>query len=274
MHKHILQIMLSVDRVCREHEIRYYCWAGTMLGAVRHHGFIPWDDDMDICMPRPDYDRFMEHAHEWLPQPLEALSIETSETFPGSFGKIVDSSTTLIERGHSDYLAGIYIDVFPIDGVPASSLMRRIAVTRYKLLDKLLYFLHRDPYKHGRGISSWPILLIQRLFTHEWARKKLRAANTAYDYNKSEYVLDYDDGINGVIAKRILGTPTPVEFEGHELMGVEHADEYLRTKYGDYMVIPPHDNQRQHNFFYLDYNLPYRQYQDKRSFVNHDNVSQ
>ncbi|MBQ5578637.1 MAG: LicD family protein, partial [Prevotella sp.] len=179
LHKHILQIMLSVDRVCREHEIRYYCWAGTMLGAVRHHGFIPWDDDMDICMPRPDYDRFMEHAHEWLPQPLEALSIETSATFPGSFGKIVDSSTTLIERGHSDYLAGIYIDVFPIDGVPASSLMRRIAVTRYKLLDKLLYFLHRDPYKHGRGISSWPILLIQRLFTHEWARKKLRAANTA-----------------------------------------------------------------------------------------------
>lgn len=274
LHKHILQIMLSVDRVCREHEIRYYCWAGTMLGAVRHHGFIPWDDDMDICMPRPDYDRFMEHAHEWLPRPLEALSIETSATFPGSFGKIVDSSTTLIERGHSDYLAGIYIDVFPIDGVPASSLMRRIAVTRYKLLDKLLYFLHRDPYKHGRGISSWPILLIQRLFTHEWARKKLRAANTAYDYNKSEYVLDYDDGINGVIAKRILGTPTPVEFEGHELMGVEHADEYLRTKYGDYMVIPPHDNQRQHNFFYLDYNLPYRQYQDKRSFVNHDNASQ
>ena len=274
LHKHILQIMLSVDRVCREHEIRYYCWAGTMLGAVRHHGFIPWDDDMDICMPRPDYDRFMEHAHEWLPQPLEALSIETSATFPGSFGKIVDSSTTLIERGHSDYLAGIYIDVFPIDGVPASSLMRRIAVTRYKLLDKLLYFLHRDPYKHGRGISSWPILLIQRLFTHEWARKKLRAANTAYDYNKSEYVLDYDDGINGVIAKRILGTPTPVEFEGHELMGVEHADEYLRTKYGDYMVIPPHDNQRQHNFFYLDYNLPYRQYQDKRSFVNYDNASQ
>lgn len=274
LHKHILQIMLSVDRVCREHEIRYYCWAGTMLGAVRHHGFIPWDDDMDICMPRPDYDRFMEHAHEWLPRPLEALSIETSATFPGSFGKIVDSSTTLIERGHSDYLAGIYIDVFPIDGVPASSLMRRIAVTRYKLLDKLLYFLHRDPYKHGRGISSWPILLIQRLFTHEWARKKLRAANTAYDYNKSEYVLDYDDGINGVIAKRILGKPTPVEFEGHELMGVEHADEYLRTKYGDYMVIPPHDNQRQHNFFYLDYNLPYRQYQDKRSFVNHDNASQ
>ena len=56
LHEHILQILLSVDKVCREHDLTYYCWAGTMLGAVRHQGFIPWDDDMDICMPRPDYD--------------------------------------------------------------------------------------------------------------------------------------------------------------------------------------------------------------------------
>lgn len=273
LHQHILQILLTVDKVCREHDIRYYCWAGTMLGAIRHKGFIPWDDDMDICMPRPDYDRFLMHAHEWLPQPLEALSIETSATYPGSFAKIVDSSTTLIERGHSDYVAGIYIDVFPIDGMTTNRLMRRLAVARYKACDKLLYFLHRDPYKHGHGLSSWPVLLIQKLFTHEWARRQLRAANLAYDYATSDYVLDYDDGINGVMPKSILGTPQPFDFEGRQVMGVEHYDEYLRQKYGDYMVVPPHDNQRQHNFYYLDYNLPYRQYKDERSFVSHDSAS-
>ena len=181
LHQHILQILLSVDRVCREHNIKYYCWAGTMLGAVRHKGFIPWDDDMDICMPRPDYDRFMLHAHEWLPAPLEALCIETSPTYPGGFGKIVDSSTTLIERAHSDYLAGIYIDVFPIDGISKNKMAQRMAVARYKALDKLLYFLHRDPYKHGHGPSSWHILLIHRCFTLEWARRQLRAAYLAYD---------------------------------------------------------------------------------------------
>lgn len=267
LHEHILQILLKVDEVCREHHIRYYCWAGTMLGAIRHKGFIPWDDDMDICMPRPDYDHFMEHAREWLPEPLEALCIETDPNYPGGFGKVVDGSTTLIEREHSDYVGGIYIDVFPIDGAPKSKLLRRLAVARYKAMDKLLYFLHRDPYKHGHGPSSWPVLLIQHLFSHDWARRQLRAAYLAYDYQQSEYVLDYDDGVAGVMKKDVLGTPQPVEFEGHQVMGVEHYDEYLRGKYGDYMVIPPHDNQRQHNFFYLDYNLPFRQYEDKRSFV-------
>ena len=90
-----------------------------------------------------------------------------------------------------------------------------------------------------------------------------------YEYDKSRYVLDYDDGYKGIINKDILGTPTPVEFEGVMLNGVEKADEYLSTKYGDYMTIPDGDHQRQHNFFYLDYNLPYKDYNDRRSFIKH-----
>jgi lipopolysaccharide cholinephosphotransferase len=170
-------------------------------------------------------------------------------------------------------VGGIYIDVFPIDGISKSKIAQKVAVARYKALDKLLYFLHRDPYKHGHGPSSWPILLIQRCFSHEWARRQLRAAYLAYDYNRSDLVLDYDDGVQGVIPKTMLGTPQPVVFEGHTVMGVEQADAYLRNKYGDYMVIPPHDNQRQHNFFYLDYNLPYKKYKDQRTFVNRDSAS-
>ena len=273
LHRRILRILMAVDSCCREHGLRYYIWAGTMIGAVRHKGFIPWDDDIDIAMPRPDYEQLIAHCREWLPAPYEFVCAENDPAYPLPFGKVQDASTTLIERTHLHYLGGIYIDVFPIDGISANPLMQRLAVARYKACDKLLYFLHRDPYKHGHGPSAWPVLLIQRLFTHDWARRQLLNAYHAYDYDRADQVLDYDDGVRGIMRKEILGEPQPYDFDGHTVMGVEHADAYLRNKYGDYMVVPPHDNQRQHNFFYLDYNLPFRQYQDKRSFVNRDNAS-
>ena len=102
LHGEILKILLAVDQVCREQGLHYYIWAGTMLGAVRHKGFIPWDDDMDICMPRPDYDRFMAHAKEWLPQPYEAICAENSEAFPGAFGKVVDMVLELRAKAKAD----------------------------------------------------------------------------------------------------------------------------------------------------------------------------
>lgn len=95
----IKKILLALDSVCKEHNLRYYLWAGTMLGAVRHGGFIPWDDDLDIAMPRKDYDLLMRNARDWMPQPYEIVSHETDpDHYPLPFAKIQDSSTTLIER--------------------------------------------------------------------------------------------------------------------------------------------------------------------------------
>ncbi len=266
---HILKILQAVDCVCREHHLRYYLWAGTMLGAVRHKGFIPWDDDMDIAMPRPDYDLFMQHAHDWLPQPYEAICADNHPTYPGGFGKVIDASTTLIERQHSDYLGGVYIDVFPLDGVPSSRLGQRLVCMRYAVIDRLIYYVHRNPYKHGHGLDSIIIRTIQRLFHHGRLQTAIRRIRVKYSYDKSPLVLDYDDGLKGIISKSVLGNPTPIEFEGIDLMGVEHWDKYLSNKYGDYMTIPKHDEQRQHNFFYLNYHLSYREYSDTRQFVKH-----
>ena len=94
----ILSIMLVIDKVCREHNITYYLSDGTMLGAVRHGGFIPWDDDADMAMPRADYERFIEHGSEWLPEPYELLCVEKNKKCSGTFLKVIDGSTTLIER--------------------------------------------------------------------------------------------------------------------------------------------------------------------------------
>ncbi len=256
----VLEILKGVDAVCREHGLRYYIMAGTMLGAVRHGGFIPWDDDLDIGMPRADYDKLMTHSKEWLPEPLEAVCAENDATYPLPFAKIQDASTTLIERMHLKYLGGIYIDVFPLDGVPAGALARRWHFAKHEYYKRVLYFIFRDPYKHGHGPSSWLPLLARKLYTTAGVQRHIRRLMTKVDFDDSQLVVDYDDGLRGVMDKSILGAPTPVLFEGVTVMGLEHADKYLSQKYGDYMTIPPGDHQRQHNFHLLDLNLPYSEY--------------
>lgn len=254
----ILDILLAVQKVCEEHNLRYYIIAGTLLGAVRHKGFIPWDDDLDIAMPRRDYDLLMQHASEWIPQPFEAVAFETDKEYPLPFAKIQDSSTTLIERMHLRYLGGIYIDVFPLDGMPANKLLRRIHFMKYQWYKKMLYYVHRDPYRHGHGPSCWVPLLSRKLYTMESIQQKMRNLQKRWDFDSSDYVVDHDDGLKGVMPKALLGTPTPILFEGKQVMGVENPDAYLSQKYGDYMTIPPGPKQRQHNFHLLDLEKSYK----------------
>lgn len=257
LQQRILGNLLAVDKVCREHSLHYYIYDGTMLGAVRHKGFIPWDDDLDIAMPREDYETFITYANEWLEEPYEFVSYETDSTYPLPFGKVQDASTTLIERPHLPYLGGLYIDVFPIDGVPSNALLRRIHLVRYDVLKKMVYMAYRDPYRHGRGPSSWLPLLCRKVIGQQRLQRATRRLLRKYPFSKSEKVCVFDDGFKGVIDKQVLGQPTPVKFEEHEVMGVEHADKYLTHMYGDYMTIPPHDDQKQHGFHYVDFNQAY-----------------
>lgn len=258
LHQRILRILLAVDKTCREHGLRYYIWAGTMIGAVRHKGFIPWDDDIDIAMPRPDYEQLIAHSREWLPEPYEFVCAENDPQYPLPFGKVQDASTTLIERTHLHYLGGIYIDVFPIDGVPTGIWSRKWHFAGYEYWKRVLYLIHRDPYKHGHGPSSWIPLLCRKVYTMQGVQRKIRQLLLKYDYDQSALVADYDDGRHGAMPKKVLGAPTPYTFEGETVLGVEQYDTYLSRKYGDYMTIPDGDHQRQHNFHVLDFDKPYR----------------
>ena len=259
----MLKILLAFDSVCKAHDLHYCIMAGTMIGAIRHKGFIPWDDDMDVGMPRPDYEKFIANCKEWMPAPYEFVCGENDEVYPLPFGKIQDAGTTLIERKHLSYLGGIYVDVFPLDGVPTNMLKRRMHYASYEFYKQVLYLLCRDPYKHGHGPSSWIPLLCRKSFTLKGVQSKIRGILNKYDYNKCELAADYTDGLRGVMSKRINGDYAPYEFEGEKVEGIKLYDEYLTQIYGDYMQIPKGDHQRQHNFYYLDLNKPYRDYKEK-----------
>lgn len=261
-----LPILLAIDRVCREHKINYFISDGTMLGAVRHGGFIPWDDDLDIAMPRPDYERFIQHGTEWLPAPYELVCVEHDEHCACTFMKIIDGSTTLIERWSYNQLGGIYIDVFPIDGVSTVKWRRKLRFKLYKMVNRWIYMRNRDPYKRGHGYTSWLPRLLQATTTNAGLHRLMRLLQTKRSYESSELVADFDSGERGVMPKSVIGKPAPVSFEGHEVMGVEHPDEYLRRLYGDYMQLPPEDKRRIHNFDYVDLEHSYHDYNDTRTF--------
>ena len=253
----LLKILQAVDAACRQRGLRYYIIAGTLLGAVRHGGFIPWDDDLDIAMPRPDYDRLVKHWKEWLPPHLEMIGPENDPDYPFPFGKIQDAGTTLVESKHFGYLGGIYIDVFPLDGMTDSAPARRSHFARYKFYRRALCLIYRDPYRHGRGPSSWAPLLTRRLFTRRGLHEKLQQIFREYPYETSPSVVEHDNGARGAIPKEWVEPAREILFEGIPFMTFAEPEKYLAHTYGDYMALPPADRRHQHRFHLLDLDHPY-----------------
>lgn len=262
---HLLDILLSFQQVCEKQGLKYYMVDGSLLGAMRHKGFIPWDDDMDIAMPRDDYERLIQHSKEWLPEPLEFVCFENDPKYPLHFGKIQDASTTLIERPHLYYLGGVYVDVFPIDGAPEGKWRQKIYYIHYKYLKKALYFLFRDPYKHGHGPSSWIPLLTRKIYTLPGLQAKIKRHMMKHDLNTSRIAaVNHNDGLGSMVDKEeVLGEPTSVEFEGKTVWGMKNNHSYLTQLFGDYMTPPPPDKIHQHHFWYMDLNKPYRTFEQE-----------
>ncbi len=263
----LLEILKVIDTVCREHHLTYYLLAGTMLGAVRHGGFIPWDDDADIGMPRKDYDTLVAHADEWLPQGYEMVSGGKTEGYPYHFARIQDANSTYMMHRAYNFVGGLPVDVFPLDGMVGPSLKRSWHYFRYRKWWKMLYFLHTDPYKHGKGLRSSVALLLRRLFKPCEVHKKMDDIRRQWDCETSPLWADHDYKPNkGIQPKENYGTPVPVQFEGCTLMGVARPDAYLRHLYGNYMEIPTEIPEQ--NYRYLDLEKPWQKYVDEQAQKN------
>lgn len=253
-------LLEAIDKVCREHGITYYLIAGTLLGAVRHKGFIPWDDDMDIALMRKDYDLLMSHAGHWVPAPYGIVDHENCSHYPKYFAKLENTDTTIVERLYLGYAGGIYMDIFPLDDVPDNRLLRALHFYRFNFARKLLYFAYRDPFKHGHGIRSWFPRLIQKIFTREQLHRHCQSVLREWNGKEGcNHVMTHDDGLCAY-RKDIFGKPSTVEFEGVQACAPHDPEGFLVPYYGDYMTPPPVEKRVSHFHDYCDLNTPYRSF--------------
>lgn len=165
----ILKIYDAIKDICERNNLRYFVYGGTLIGAVRHHGFIPWDDDFDLMMPRPDYDKFILLAQKMLPYHLKWHSVETDPEHGLRFGKVcLEDEEAIAKVAESTSLSlpqGIYVDVFPIDGLPPTGFGRflwcvkraliRRAVDCDMLFFKLMFLMGNNRQKNRIRFQNW-----------------------------------------------------------------------------------------------------------------------
>ena len=242
-----LDILIDVDRFCIENNITYFLACGTLLGAIKYKGFIPWDDDIDIMMPRPDYERFIE---SYKSDKYKVLSPSEGMYF---YGKVYDTNTEVIENGN-DYKKyspiGIDIDVFPLDGIVNDEKIIKRKVKKSAFLETLLR-LSNQPIFYRKNKLKAINRIIPRIIGSKNIVKLIENNAKEYKYVDSDYVIRYKDTPNGnscAIEKDVFKIIRK-EFEGYMFNVPEGYNIWLSKFYRkDYLTYVPDVNQRRtHN---------------------------
>ncbi len=259
-----LEILIETDRICKKHNIRYFLVAGTLLGAIRHKGFIPWDDDIDICMPIEDYRKFCKVAKKELNKNYFLQNYKTD--FSGMwFSKIRKNNTTAIEKNFESKLhhQGIWIDVFPLIGIKhekkwIENLKSKVLPAK-KLINKKIGIMEDIDKKPIFKILNFFISMnLLRLITSAIYRVSFKSPSV-YKYC---YYLWASSAIKPRFESEWFSESCEVEFEGHMFPAPKDWDKYLTIEYGDYMTPPPPEkrNGGSHTISIVDINNNYTKY--------------
>lgn len=253
-----LDILIAFADFCEENKLKYYLAYGTLLGAVRHKGFIPWDDDIDVLMPRPDYNRFIElTGYNPIKQNLETRlyrNCKNPNIYP--FAKIIDTNTLVYEKGKSrKNISGIWIDIFPLDGCPDSSEETRVQFEKYLKIRNWQDLATTNPFYIDQNIIKKMLKFIffapaAKLYGCKRICKKIDELAQSYSYDKSQLVADFTwgDSLNAILKKEDLEPALHLEFEGKLFNAPKSYDQYLTNLYGDYMILPPENERIPHGF--------------------------
>ncbi|MBE6682884.1 MAG: LicD family protein [Ruminococcaceae bacterium] len=268
--KALLTLLEEFDRVCKQLKISYVLFAGTMLGAVRHKGIIPWDDDLDVLMMRRDYNRFLNEAETVLNKDRFFLQKEFSEHWPMFFSKLRLNNTACIEKYHpkdSETHQGVYIDLFPCDNAFNNGFGRKLQFLASKVViaKSLSERGYETDSKKKKAFMCFCKILPRPLFL------KLTQGGS----EESEYVHTFLGAASSfqknIYSRKCFDEIIEFEFEGREYPISAKYDELLTTMYGDYMELPPPEERtvKQHAVL-VDLERSYEEYKDYHKNLEFD----
>lgn len=246
-----IEILDAVSFFCKENNIHYWLDSGTLIGAVRHKGYIPWDDDIDIGMLREDYDKFSNLFNQKQTR-YKFKSVTLDRNFLYPYGKVLDESTILYEPDENGQKLSVNIDVFVYDNAPADDeLVKKMYDQRDYYRNCFLYQTkQRSPY--GKGIKSIPLILltgIMRLLPSDYYVKKMERLTRKYSNQKTDIIGNFTGFVRFVCDKSVFDSFVDVEFEGRTYSAPAGYDQWLRAIYGNYMELPPIEKQVSHHLF-------------------------
>ena len=247
-----LNLLQNVMTFCKENKIRCWLCGGTLLGAIRHHGFIPWDDDIDLEMPREDYIRFLKLFHG--KNNIKIISIENNSHYYQVFAKIYDSRTCLIENINHACKIGVCLDIFPLDNLTddfedCKKLAGRLSFWQKILKFKLIKLSKNRPLSRNILIAIGKLFSI--VFSVRYIIKKIDVLTQTFSYNKeSVYVgalATQTYGLREIMKREWFQEDIEVKFEGAMYPAPAGYHNILSQMYGDYMIPPPENKRKSHH---------------------------
>lgn len=258
--KRQFKMLTMFDEICKKHKLKYFLLGGTLLGAVRHKGFIPWDDDIDVCMFREDYEKFLELAQDELGEKYFLQNVDTEKNYGLMYSKIVENNTLYLEKTakNVDINHGIFIDIFVLDNVSnnlkdSNKKFKKILFLKMLLLIKSKYTIETNSIMKKIEVI---ILKFISIFTNK--NRLINKLNKLMIMEeKTDYVADYSTPYfsKWKMKRNFFDEVAYYEFEGRMFPATKYYDEYLSHFYNDYMTLPPIEKRdNRHGIITVEFN--------------------
>ena len=239
-------ILDEVHRYCEAHGLRYFLSSGTLIGAVRHKGYIPWDDDIDIYMPRQDYEAFLQSYHDEKGI-YRAINPSTESHYYYTFAKVVDQRTHMVEKETEGYEIGVYMDIFPVDFV-TEDMQQRQRIFKQK---KLLYKIRRCKISRSNPLQSRLAYIVYKCWPMSVRQIERKIRQLIVLPTPTPTVCNMTEAgptIKGCFPADDIASSVDIEFEGKTYKTMIGYKDYLQRTYGDYMTLPPVEQRVTHKF--------------------------